>query len=124
MDPNEHSPIAHCLEAMQQKWQEATGPRPHYRLVCWCMAPDEAALLNGFCKLESSPHGGLPELFAVLLTPFESQACFSAHLLGHFLDGWEKAPPEGSPPEAREQMAAFRAQLQGGLHPTLCWWNC
>lgn len=117
MDPNEHSPIARCIEAMQQKWQEATGPHPHYRLACWCIAPEEAALLNGFCKVESSPQGGLPERFVVLLTPFESQQSFSTHLLGHWLDGWEKAPPAGSPPEATEQMAAFRSQLEGGAPP-------
>jgi len=117
MDPNEHSPIARCIEQMQQKWQEATSPHPHYRLACWCIAPDEAALLNGFCKLESSPHGGLPERFVVLLTPFESQETFSAHLLGHFLDGWEKSPPGGRPAEAGEQMAAFRAQLEEDVPP-------
>jgi hypothetical protein len=81
------------------------------------MAPEEAALLNGCCKVESSPHGGLPERFLVLLTPFESPVSFSAHLLGHFLDGWEKTPPAGSPAQAGEQMAAFRAQLQGGAPP-------
>jgi len=117
MEPNEHSPIARCIETMQQKWRRATGPHPHYRLACWCIVPDEGALLNGFCKIESSSHGGLPERFVVLLTPFESQGTFSAHLLGHWLDGLEKAPPGGGPPDAAEKMAYFRAQLERGAPP-------
>jgi hypothetical protein len=111
MDPNEHSPIARCLERMQSKWQAAVTTNPDYRLACWRIAPDEAALLNGFCKLESSRHGGLPEIFVVMLTPFENYATFSLRLLSDLLDAWEGDAQAGPPAELGSTLAYWRAQL-------------
>jgi len=106
MDPNEHSPIARCIEKMQHKWLQAVEQNPDYKLACWQIDPQEAALLNGFCKLESSRHGGLPELFMVMLTPFESEETFSRHLLEHWLALWQADAALSED----EQLPFFKAQ--------------
>jgi hypothetical protein len=113
MDPNEHSPIARCIEKMQQKWIAAVEQNPDYKLVCWQIAPEEADLLNGLCKLESSLHGSLSELFVVMLTPFESEETFSREIIRHWLQLWEADPILSK----NEHLPLFQDQALHTQHP-------
>ncbi|MDJ1469676.1 hypothetical protein [Xanthocytophaga flava] len=88
MDHNAHSPIARCLEKMQYKWEKATASNPSWQIACWQMGEDEAEMLNAFCQIESSVQGSMPELFVVLLTPFQDVETFSADLIKDWLKMW------------------------------------
>lgn len=87
---NQHNAIALRIERLQDKWEKALEKQPGVKLVRWLIDPEEAVLLNGFFKLESSAHGSVPELFVVLLVPFENSDTFAGNLCREWLAMWEK----------------------------------
>jgi len=90
IDPNAHTPVARAIEAMQRKWIAAVENQPNYTLARWLIAEEEAVLLTGFCKLESSAYGQLPEIFSTLFTPFENSFTYSQQLILDWLELWDK----------------------------------
>lgn len=81
----EHNPIAVLVSKIQRKWNEEVHPFENFKLVRWIINAEQARLYEGFLKLESSPHGSIPEVFVVLLTDFESKESFSKKLITHWL---------------------------------------
>lgn len=90
LDINAHNPVARAIEKMQQKWAQATAANPNYTVARWLIDPDEAVLLNGFCKIESSPHGQMPELFVVLFSPFQHYLTYSQQIILDWLTMWQQ----------------------------------
>jgi hypothetical protein len=100
----EHNPIAVLVSKIQQKWNEDVHPFNDFKLVRWIITPDQARLYEGFLKLESSVHGRIPEVFVVLLTPFENKQSFSKALIVQWLEQYKadkaKAEKENATPAA------------------------
>jgi len=87
---NEHNPIAQLVTKIQQKWMEEVSPHPCIKLVRWLIKPSQAELYAGFLKLESSPHGKIPEVPVVLLSHFKHSSVYSKTLIKDWLDAFEK----------------------------------
>jgi hypothetical protein len=85
----EHNPIAVLVSKIQRKWNEEVHPHKDFKLVRWIIRSEQARLYEGFLKLESSPHGSIPEVFVVLLTPFENKETFSKNLIAHWLEQYK-----------------------------------
>lgn len=96
----EHNPIAILVSKIQQKWNEEVHPHPEYKLLRWIIRSEQARLYEGFLKLESSPHGSVPEVFVVMLTPFAERKAFSKAIITHWLQQYkeekEKSKQENS----------------------------
>lgn len=88
---NEHNPIAQLVNQIQRAWLQQTGKQPAHKLVRLMIKPEESRVYEGFCKLESSPHGSLPEVFVTQLTNFEDEDTFSAALIKDWLDAWDQS---------------------------------
>ncbi|ADV50987.1 hypothetical protein I2486_18420 [Cellulophaga sp. E16_2] len=87
---NEHNPVAQLVTDLQQKWLKEVGPYPHLQWVRWIIKSDQARLYEGFLKLESTPHGAIPDIPVVLLTPFENSKIHSKSLLKDWIENFEK----------------------------------
>jgi hypothetical protein len=96
----EHNPIAVLVSKVQRKWNEEVHSSNDYKLVRWIIRSEQARLYEGFLKLESSPHGSIPEVFVVLLTPFENKKTFSKKLIAQWLEQYktDKAKAEKENP--------------------------
>ncbi|NSL87955.1 hypothetical protein ECE50_013995 [Chitinophaga sp. Mgbs1] len=90
---NEHNPIAQEINKIQQHWQKATAGRQDLRLVRLIIKPEEARLYEGFCKLESSPHGQLREVFVTHLTSFDNEDTFSTAIIKDWLQTYDESAP-------------------------------
>ena len=88
---NEHNPIAQLVNKIQQTWQEKISGKPGLRFVRMLIKPEEARVYEGFCKLESSPHGRLPEVFVTQLTDFEDEDSFSGALIKDWLHTYDQS---------------------------------
>ena len=88
---NEHNPIAQLVNKIQQTWQEKISGRAELRFVRMLIKPEEARVYEGFCKLESSPHGRLPEVFVTQLTDFEAEDSFSGALIKDWLQTYDQS---------------------------------
>jgi hypothetical protein len=88
---NEHNPIAQLVNNIQKQWLAKTANKPSLRFVRFIIKPEEARVYEGFCKLESSEHGSLPEVFVTQLTSFEDEDTFSAALIKDWLDTYDKS---------------------------------
>lgn len=88
---NEHNPIAQLVNLIQKQWLEKTANKSSLRFVRFIIKPEEARVYEGFCKLESSEHGSLPEVFVTQLTSFEDEDTFSAALIKDWLDTYAKS---------------------------------
>ena len=86
----EHNPIAVLVSKIQHKWNAEVHPSNEYKLVRWIIRPEQARLYEGFLKLESSPHGSVPETFVVMLTAFNTKKNFSRELIGHWLEQYKE----------------------------------
>ena len=87
---NEHNPIAIRLNRIQQNWKDQIQGK-NYKVVRFLLEDeDDLPLINGFYKLESSPHRSIDEILVVLLTDFESKKNFSYQLAKDWLDEYEK----------------------------------
>lgn len=96
---NEHNPIALLVNNIQRTWLEKTADKPSLRFVRMVIKPEESRVYEGFCKLESSVHGSLPEVFVTQLTSFEDEDTFSAALMKDWLETFrdtKELPPDFS----------------------------
>lgn len=87
---NEHNPIAQLISRIQQTWADDIVPFAGIRLVRWLIEPEESQLYEGFLKIESSQHGKLPDIFVVMLVPFESIDTYSSELAKCWFETMEK----------------------------------
>ncbi|MBU2976061.1 hypothetical protein [Zobellia sp. B3R18] len=87
---NEHNPVAQLVTRIQQKWISEVSPHEHIQWVRWIIKPDHARLYEGFLRLESTPHGVIPDIPIVLLSPFEDSKSYSKALLKDWLVNFEK----------------------------------
>jgi len=87
---NEHNPIAQLIEKIQNKWMTDISPYKNIQLVRWLIEPDQKKLYEGFLRLESSPHGSLPEVPIVMLTHFEDKETYSKNLITDWLNDFIK----------------------------------
>jgi len=87
---NEHNPIAQLVGKIQNKWIEEVSPDPEIQLVRWLIKPSQADLYAGFLKLESTPHGKIPEVSIVLLSHFKDYNIHSKTLIKDWLEAYEK----------------------------------
>jgi hypothetical protein len=87
-----HNPIARIVEGLQEQWYDAVTEHGDCKLVRWLIKPEEAGVIDGFYRLESSPYGSLPEFFVVMLTPFGNYEDFSERLLSDWISLWENDP--------------------------------
>ena len=85
-----HNPIARIIENLRSGWQEETGKNEEYKLFCWLIKPEEAALINGFYQLESSQYGSLPEFFLVMTSPFGEYDDYARLLVSDIIRMWEQ----------------------------------
>lgn len=88
---NEHNPIAFELNKIQQAWLKSVAPNPQLRVVRLVIKPEEARVYEGFCKLESSRHGQMPEVFVTHLTNFEDEDAFSAAIIKDWLETYDNS---------------------------------
>jgi hypothetical protein len=87
-----HNPIARIVEELQQQWYDAVTENKDCKIVRWLIKPEEASVIDGFYRLESSQYGSLPEFFVVMLTPFGNYEDFSGQLLSDWIALWENDP--------------------------------
>jgi len=87
---NEHNPIAQLITQIQRTWLEEISPYPKCKLIRFLIDPNETKLYEGFLKLESSPHGKLPDLFIVFLTPFHSIETHSHDILNTWFECYDE----------------------------------
>lgn len=88
---NEHNPIAQLVLKIQQAWMEKVSGNPNLHFVRALIKPEESRVYEGFCKLESSQHGRLPEVFVTQLTGFEDSDTFSGALMKDWLAEYDKS---------------------------------
>ncbi|RFM36616.1 hypothetical protein [Chitinophaga silvisoli] len=88
---NEHNPIAQLVMKIQQAWMEKVSGNPNLHFVRVLIKPEESRVYEGFCKLESTQHGRLPEVFVTQLTDFEDNDTFSAALMKDWLAEYDKS---------------------------------
>ncbi|CAL1517079.1 hypothetical protein [Chitinophaga sp. MM2321] len=108
---NEHNPIAQEINKIQQHWRKGVYNRPGLRLVRLVIKPEEARLYEGFCKLESTAHGQLEEVFVTHLTPFENEDTFSTNLIKDWLETYDGST------ELLKEMEQRGAALHWDAHP-------
>ena len=82
---NQHNAIAYRIDKLRQLWVDKTAQHPDWQLARWLIKQDDADLFTGMLKLESSPHGRLPEVFVALFHSFDS-ATFSKQLVADWLE--------------------------------------
>lgn len=87
---SEHNPIAQLISQLQYKWNSDVTPYPNLKLVRWLIIPEQARLYEGFLKLESTPHGSLPDMVIVLLTQFTDKKLHSEHLCKDWINAYKK----------------------------------
>lgn len=109
----EHNPIAQRISRLQRKWIETVPGRPEARIVRWKLKEEESKLFDGFCKLESTPHGALHEVVVVMFTPFKDGDAYAAALVADWSAQFEKE--RGSIPGFDWECKGFeeRASLAG-----------
>lgn len=88
---NEHNPIALELNKIQRAWLKEVTVQPELRVVRMIIKPEEARVYEGFCKLESSAFGQLPEVFVTHLTSFEDDETFSAAIIKDWLETYDNS---------------------------------
>jgi len=86
---NEHNPIAQRVTQLQQKWAEVVKKQPDSKIIRWKIKQKEVRIFEGFCKIESSSHGKLPEFFVVMLTPFSGYHQYAQDLIEHWIGIFE-----------------------------------
>jgi hypothetical protein len=88
----EHNPVARIIEGLQGQWYDAVTENGNCKIIRWLIKPEEASVIEGFYRLESSRYGSLPEFFVVMLTPFGNYEDFSGQLLSDWIAMWENDP--------------------------------
>lgn len=87
MNPfNEENPISYRITQMQAQWNDSVTKDT--RLVRWLAERDELQMVEGFHKLEASPHGSLPELFINFDQPFTTFDTYGKELTDCWIGLW------------------------------------
>lgn len=86
---NEHNPIAQRVTQLQKKWTEVVTKQPDSKIIRWKIKQKEVRIFEGFCKIESSSHGKLPEFFVIMLTPFSGFQQYAQDLIEHWIGIFE-----------------------------------
>jgi hypothetical protein len=107
---NEHNPIAQLVNNIQRTWMEKTANKPALRFVRMIIKPEESRVYEGFCKLESTRHGSLPEIFVTHLTNFEDEYTFSAALIKDWLETFKNTTE--FPPDFKWDPTPYEQALQ------------
>jgi hypothetical protein len=84
---NEHNPITIRLDEMVKLWKEKVQPK--HTLIRWMLQPEDHRMYEGFCRLESSAHGKLDNLFVFFYTPFINEKNFSHALMQNWLNEYD-----------------------------------
>ena len=85
---NEHNPITVRLDEMVKVWKEKVQAK--HSLIRWMLQPEDHRMYEGFCRLESSPHGKLDNLFLFFYTPFINEKKFSYALMQNWLQEYDE----------------------------------
>lgn len=109
---NEHNPIAQEISKIQEAWLTQVSPDPHARIVRLIIHPTEARIYEGFCRLESSAHATLPEIFFTQFTPFLDEDTYSAALAADWLNAFDKNVAEMQQAGIHWNPASFRTALE------------
>lgn len=80
---NEHNPITVRLDEMVKVWKQKV--QPQHSLIRWMLQPEDHRMYEGFCRLESSAHGKLDNLFLFFYTPFINEKSFSHAIMQNWL---------------------------------------
>jgi len=112
---NEHNPIALRISRLQRKWKEEVKKNPEKPIFRWVIDGESARLFDGFCKLESSPHGSLSEVMVVLMTPFLKSDDFSQKLISDWVETYENEKEEI--PGFIWDLTPFKEKLFSGDQP-------
>lgn len=87
----QHNPVSVAIESIQQQWTEQTESHEGFKVARWLIREEETALINGFLKLESSPHGQCDDFFIVLLTPYVyDMGAYSIQLVRDLFRMWDE----------------------------------
>jgi hypothetical protein len=90
MSNNEHNAIAVRINKIQSYWIKLRKLKPNIRLFRWDFHKDDFVLVNGFLKLESSPHGRSDDTFVIFFNDFDSPVHFTHSLIKDWLNTFEK----------------------------------
>lgn len=112
---HEHNPVAVRISKLQNIWADATEKVPAYNLARWVIHNEDVDFLNGFLKLESTPHGSLDDIFVVLFTPFGSKETFGRMLVSDWLDMYKQGIEE-QPQANAWDFDAYREKLNNLSH--------
>lgn len=99
---NQHNPIAQLVTQIQDEYLQKVCPDKKVALVRYIIKPDQSKLYEGFLKLESTPHGSLPEVPVVLLTHFEDIEKHSRSLAKDWIEGFKKDIKTANEMESRK----------------------
>lgn len=96
---NEHNPIAIRINSIQDLWIENREKHPDSKIYCLVCEPSDYQLLEGFIRLEASPHGRSSDIIVGFKTEYENKKSFYKFLieewLGSFGSDFEKNPSWG-----------------------------
>ncbi len=87
---NQHNPIAQRINYLQDFWIQQRALKPNAQFIRWLIEEPDLPLVNGFYKLESSPHGKIAETIVVMLTDFQSLETFSYQLAKDWIVAFKK----------------------------------
>lgn len=108
---HEHNPIAVRIGKLQETWFRRTEKNPDYALARWVVHGEDVDLLNGFLKLEASPHGKLADFFVVLFTRFVTKETFAKELVQDWIIMY-KEQLQNNDKHAIWNYAAFEEKLK------------
>jgi len=108
---HEHNPVAVRIGRLQEQWFQETEQHPDYVLARWLIHSDDADFLNGFLKLESSPHGELMDIFVVLFSSFFSSDTFAKAIIVDWIEMY-KLGSDGHTPENSWHYQKYEQKLE------------
>lgn len=82
---NEHNPIAIRINSIQDLWIENREKHPDSKIYCLVCEPSDYQLLEGFIRLEASPHGRSSDIIVGFKTEYESKESFYRFLINEWL---------------------------------------
>lgn len=108
---HEHNPVAVRIGKLQKEWSNATEKQPAYTVARWVIYNEDIDFLNGFLKLESSPHGSLDEVFVALFTPFSTPESFAKSFVADWIEMYRQGLDE-TPQQTVWGFQSFKDRLE------------
>jgi tetratricopeptide (TPR) repeat protein len=108
---HQHNPIAQIIDKMQACWLQQV--QPETALVRWLLKAGDHRMYEGFCRLESSPHGRIDELFVFFYTPFQHAERYSRDVLENWLQEIKENQAAPGADITRFDAEAFEKRLAG-----------